>query len=169
MSAFKLHHSFVLSFSSISLFRPALLGHIVDFPVLDWSFRSLHVFDRDLVLALSWQLTMTMIDRLVCLRTQVLFPSWRIDLHRAIRSQWADLHQQTSRLLLRLTWLCRLLWFKNLHLHLKTLRVRILFVAITPSTSMSGRSSPISMITDLVSVRREPLHHHWIKILTQIF
>ena len=35
VSAFKLHRSFALSFSSISLFRSALLGHVLDVPVLD--------------------------------------------------------------------------------------------------------------------------------------
>ena len=90
-------------------------------------------------------------------------------LHRAIRSQMAELHQQT-RLLLRLGWLCRLLWFKNLHLHLKT----------HTASSDSVRCNHIvhvdvwMLVThllehDLVSVPREPLNHRSIKILTKIF
>ena len=35
VSVLKLHRSFAMSFSSISLFRSALLGHVVDVPVLD--------------------------------------------------------------------------------------------------------------------------------------
>ena len=146
------------------------------------------------MLALSWQLVVTMMTRLVCLRTQVC---WYLTLSARVYGPWScslfgelfasrtpfpigcasptDFVSLTTSLLTVTRSTSRPssteVTSQPSHISVCDVMARSSVSSVPPRT---GRNLSWVLVThlvehDLVTVRREPLNHHSIKILTKIF